>query len=547
MKTFATPSIGQDTSRGQAEFSDKLLSAIRYEFGGHIEKSARRHRRENRDLPALRESFPVHRSAYRCYKLILRAVLLVSVCSMLISAAMAQEPVGKAGEPQKLTAPAKEELSLAPAKVDVNPVARDEEIRKRLQNVLDATNWFIGPQVQVEEGVVFLNGQVESDELKKWAGDLARNTQDVVAVANRMEVLEPPVWDFRPAWSGLLILWRDFIRLLPFIAFGLLILALSVGAGMLATGGALAFLRRRIRTKLLQNVIARGAGMLVFLCGAYLILRVSGLTQLALTVVGGTGLIGLVVGIAFREITENFLASIFLSMQRPFETGDLVEVSGVTGYVQQLNMRTTILMTLEGNLVQIPNGIVYKSNLCNFTTNSNRREDFVVGIGYDDAINEAQEIAREVLADHSAVLNDPEPSVLADSLGMSTVNLRIYFWLNGREHSWLKVRSSVIRLVKRAFQKHGISMPDEAREVVFPQGVPVTVLDGKPADTRGAIPAKRPPAGSPHEELDVVSTKAEAGLYSEAVVIEQQARQAQLLKEGENLLQVSSGKKDRSA
>ncbi|MGA7876126.1 MAG: mechanosensitive ion channel family protein [Desulfoferrobacter sp.] len=485
-------------------------------------------------------SVPVQRSAFRCYKLLLQAILLVAVYSMLTATVMAQQPVDKAGEPQKLTTPAKEELSPAPAKVDVNPVARDEEILKRLQSVLDATDWFTDPQVRVEEGVVFLNGQVESEELKKWAGDLARNTQDVVAVANRMEVLDPPVWDFRPASSGLLILWRDFIRSLPFIMFGLLILALSVGAGMLVTKGARAFLRRRIRPKLLQNVIARGAGGLVLLCGAYLILRVSGLTQLALTVVGGTGLIGLVVGIAFREITENFLASIFLSMQRPFETGDLVEVCSETGYVQQLNMRTTILMTLDGNLLQIPNAGVYKSNLRNFTTTSNRREDFVVGIGYDDAINEAQEIARKVLADHPAVQNDPEPSVLVDSLGMSTVNLRVYFWLNGREYSWLKVRSSVIRLVKRAFQKHGISMPDEAREVVFPQGVPVTVIEGKPAEVHGAMPGKRPAAESLHEELDAVSTKAEAGLYSEAVVIEEQARQAQPLKDGENLLPVAS-------
>jgi small-conductance mechanosensitive channel len=425
--------------------------------------------------------------------------------------------------------------------VDVNPVARDEEILKRLQNILDATNWFTDPQVLVEEGVVFLSGQVESEELKKWAGDLARNTQDVVAVVNRMEILEPPVWDFRVASRGLLTLWREFILSLPFIVFGLLILALSMGAGMLATRGAREFLRRRVRTKLLQNVIARGTGGLVFLCGAYLILRVFGLTQLALTVVGGTGLIGLIVGIAFREITENFLASIFLSIQRPFETGDLVQVSGETGYVQQLNMRTTILMTLDGNLVQIPNAGVYKSNLRNFTTTSNRREDFVVGIGYDDAINEAQEIARKVLADHPAVLNDPEPSVLVDSLGASTVNLRVYFWLNGRKHSWLKVRSSVIRLVKRAFQKHGISMPDEAREVVFPQGVTVTVLKGEEADAHGAKPKKRLPAESLHEDLDTVSTKAEAGLYSEAVVIEDQAQQSQLLKDGENLLPVVSG------
>ena len=132
----------------------------------------------------------------------------------------------------------------------------------------------------------------------------------------------------------------------------------------------------------------------------------------------------------------------------------------------------------------------------------------------------------ECWPDHPAVLNDPEPSVLADSLGRSTVNLRIYFWLDGREHSWLKVRSSVIRLVKGAFQKQGISMPDEAREVVFPQGVPVTMLDEKAADADGAMPTKRLPAESPHKELDVVSTKAEAGLYSEAVVLEEQARQA---------------------
>ena len=471
-------------------------------------------------------------------KLFLRAVLLGFVCCVLTSTVMAQEPVS---EPRKLPPPAKEELSPAPVKVDVNPVAHDEEIRKRIQSVLDATDWFTDPQVRVEEGVVFLNGRVESDELKKWASDLARNTQDVVAVANRMERIEPSIWDFRPALNGLLILWRDFIRSLPFIVFALFILALSVGAGMLATTGARVFLRRRIRTKLLQNVIAGGAGVLVCLCGVYLILRISGLTQLALTVVGGTGLIGLAVGIAFRDITENFLASIFLSMQQPFETGDLVEVSGVTGYVQQLNMRTTILMTLDGNVVQIPNASLYKSNLRNFTTTSSRRDDFVVGIGYDDAISEAQEIARKVLADHPAILKDPEPSVLADSLGRSTVNLRVYFWINGREHSWLKVRSSVIRLVKRAFQKHGISMPDEAREVVFPLGVPVTLLDGKPIDERVAMPRKRVSAESPQEEVDAASTKAEAGLYSEAGFIEEQARQAQPLKDAENLLQVASG------
>lgn len=460
--------------------------------------------------------------------------LAVVYVAMLVTVT-AQEPPLKANA-SPAAAPAKEDLSLAPAKVDVKPVARDEEIRQRLQSVLEATDWFTAPEVRVEQGVVFLTGRVASDDLKKWAGDLARNTQDVVAVANRMEVAEPSIWDFNSAWHGLRGLWRDILRSLPLLLIGMLILGLSVGAGVLAARKSRSVLRDRIQARLLRNVIAGGIGVLVILVGTYIVLRVSGLTQLALTVVGGTGLVGLAVGIAFRDITENFLASIFLSMQRPFETGDLVEVSGVTGYVQQLNVRTTILMALDGNLVQIPNASVYKSNLRNFTTNSNLRDQFDVGIGYDDAIHEAQEIALQVLTDHPAVLSEPEPLVLVDGLGKATVNLRVYFWINGRKHSLVKVRSSVIRLIKRAFQKHGISMPDEAREVVFPQGIPITMLDGKPAETPEAQAEQQLPAAGPLEELDVVSTQAEGGLQSEADVLDEQARQAQPLREGENLL-----------
>jgi small-conductance mechanosensitive channel len=456
-------------------------------------------------------------------------------CALTLMVTAQEKPPLKA-DTLPAVAPAKEDLSLAPAKVDVKPLARDEEIRQRLQSVLDATEWFTAPDVRVEQGVVFLKGRVASDDLKKWAGDLARNTQDVVAVANRMEVAEPSIWDFDSAWQGLRGLWRDILRSLPLLLIGLLILGLSVGAGLLAARKSRSLLRHRIQARLLRNVIAGGIGVLVILIGTYIVLRVSGLTQLALTVVGGTGLVGLAVGIAFRDITENFLASIFLSVQRPFEMGDLVEVSGVTGYVQQLNVRTTILMAMDGNLVQIPNASVYKSNLRNFTTNSNRRDQFEIGIGYDDAINEAQEIALRVLTDHPAVLSEPEPLVLVDGLGKATVNLRVYFWINGRQHSWLKVRSSVIRLVKRAFQKHGISMPDEAREVVFPQGIPITMLDGKVFGTAAAQAEKPLPVVESAEELDVVSTQAEGDLQSEAGVLDEQARQAQPLREGENLL-----------
>jgi small conductance mechanosensitive channel len=474
--------------------------------------------------------------SFFCRAFIGELLLGVIVFGVMNSALLAQVPEARPEEPSKQAAPNLKELPAAPLKVDVQPVARDDEISTRLQSILKATGWFTDPQVHVEDGVVFLNGGTKTDDLKKWASDVARNTQDVVAVANQIEVSEPSPWDFSAAWDGMSILWRDFVRSIPFVVFGLLILALSAGAGWIASRFTRVFLRHRIRATLLRGVIAYAVGIFGFLVGTYIVLRVSGLTQLALTVVGGTGLVGLAIGIAFREITENFLASIFLSMQRPFETGDLIEVTGIIGYVQQLNVRTTILMSLDGNLVQVPNATVYKSTIRNFTANPNRRESFNVGIGYDDPIDKAQEIARQVLTDHPFVLKDPEPWVLVDSLGSATVNLRIYFWLNGRQHSWLKVRSSVIRLVKRAFQQDGISMPDEAREVVFPNGIPITMLDKAPASAAGDVSKKNSEVAPCPDEPNAVSTKAEAGLSSEAGDLNEQARQAQPLDEGENLL-----------
>jgi len=465
-----------------------------------------------------------------------RLVLIACFIVALTATLQAQQPAQPAGEQTPTSAPAHPDLAQSSALVVVNPVAHDEEIRERLQKVLEATGWFTDPEVRVDEGVVFLTGQVDSAELEKWAGDLARNTQDVVAVVNRMEIQVPSLWDISLAQDSFSELWRDFLRHLPLILFALFILALSAFAALLARRGAKAVARKHVRAPLLQNVIALCAAGLVFLAGIYLVLRVAGLGQLALTLVGGTGLVGLIVGIAFRDITENFLSSIFLSMQRPFETGDMVDISGVTGYVQQLNVRTTILMTLDGNLSQIPNATVYKSIISNFTTNANRRDSFTIGIGYDDSITSAQEIARKVLEEHPAVLKDPESAVLVDSLGSATIVLRVYFWINGRENSWLKVRSSVIRLVKRAYQKAGISMPDEAREVVFPMGVPVTMVEGKAAPAGTAVAGVRAASTVPAGEHDEASTEAEGGLQSDAAAIVEQAKQSDLLKDGEDLL-----------
>jgi small-conductance mechanosensitive channel len=417
-----------------------------------------------------------------------------------------------------------------PARVDIEPGARDPEIARRLRDILDATGWFQDPAVTVRDGVAFLSGATGREQYRTWAADLAWRTEDVVAVVNRIEVREQPAWDLAPVAEELERLGRLTLLALPYLVVAALILSFAWWAAKGFTWLMRRLLARRVRAPLVRDVIARIAGLGLFLLGLYIVLRISGLTRLAVTVLGGTGLLGLIIGIAFRDITENFLASILLSTQRPFKSGDLVDITGIEGYVQRLTTRATSLMTLDGNHVEIPNSTVYKSPIRNYTTNPNRRVSFQVGIGYEDAIADAQAVAMQVLAEHPAVLDRPEPQVLADSLGASTVNLVVYFWLDGRTHSWLKVKSALIRLVKRAFQTHGISMPSDVREVVFPRGVQVELKEQAAAPER------------PVTEPSALATGAETGLASDAGVLEDQAARSRPPEEGQDLLKLEPGR-----
>ena len=277
----------------------------------------------------------------------------------------------------------------------------------------------------------------------------------------------------QPAFTGLRDLWLNIIQSIPLIIFSVVVLLVTLVIIRLSMTATRASLRHYFKNPLLSNVAAYTLGVIIFIIGVYIILQVAGLTNVASTVVGVTGLLGLVLGIAFRDITGNFLASIFLSVQDPFHTNDLVEINGILGFVQALTIRVTVLMTLDGTIVQIPNATVYKSNLYNYSSNPNRRVDFIIGVGYNENISEVQQTALKVLEDHPAVLNDPEALILVESLGSSAVNLHVFFWMNVKENSWLKVKSSVIRLVKHAFLAANISMPDDAREVIFPEGIPV--------------------------------------------------------------------------
>lgn len=428
------------------------------------------------------------------------------------------------------------ELSASEQAVDVNDQVDDTRIADRLREVLVATERYSTIEVEVREGVAFLSGSTVYEESRKLAGDLARRTEGVVAVVNNIAIEQGPIWTLEPAKRELVALWRQMIANGPLVGVGLVVLALSFFLASLAQRAVGPIIGRGTESDLLRGVLRKVVYIIVLLIGVYIALRISGLTRVAITVVSGTGVLGLILGFAFRDIAENFLASLLLSIQRPFHLGDVIEVDGNTGVVRKVTSRGTLLIDFDGNHIQIANSTVYKSTIRNFTANPNQRLTFSVGVGYDDDVARAQELLRTMLDGHPAVLHDPKPLVLIEQLGASTINLRAYYWIDSTEHSTLKVGSSTMRLAKAVLTKEGISMPDESREVIFPQGVPVRMLEGEAAES---VSPHQEPAEPPSPDTTDATIEAEGDLGSETADLEKQADESRDPEEGANVLEDS--------
>ncbi len=417
-------------------------------------------------------------------------LLVLSVCLALFLAlpAQAQTSTDDADTADVLT---------PQAAVEVDPVNSDTDIQNRISAIVDATGWYQDVTIRVQEGVVFLDGVADTDARKEWVRQLAAKTNGVVAVVNRMTVDETVVWSFDPAIAEIQRLVRQAVTVMPLVLLALLVLPVAWLVARLVFRFAASALTTRIQSPFLRKVVARAVAFPVLLLGIYIVLQVAGLTQLAISLVGGAGVLGIVIGFAFRDIAENFLSSLILSVRRPFRRDDYVEVAGIAGTVRSMNTRSTIIRSVEGNLIHVPNSIIFKSVIENFTSSAERRGEFVVGIGYDAVVAQAQEVIMNGLRSHGAVLADPAPMVLVDELGASTINIKTYYWFDGLEISAIKLKSALLRMVKSDLTAAGISMPDEAREVIFPEGVHVQTqvehIDNSAASVAALPKPDKPP------------------------------------------------------
>ena len=285
------------------------------------------------------------------------------------------------------------------------------------------------------------------------------------------------------AQSLLSQLWENFVYRLPGLALGLVIMAAFI---LLAPHIAKVLVKPLTRTTtspLLRSVIQRSVSLVLILLGIYLFLFLAGLTGFAIAVVSGTGVVGLILGFAFRDIAENFISSLLLTIQRPFRIGDIVQINDFTGIIQKVTARATTLVDFDGNHIQIPNATIYKGVIKNLTANPLMRGQFGVGVGYDADIQHAQQMAQEITSAQDNVLIDPEPQILIDELGPSTYNIKVYFWVDVEKTSVLKMASVLMRKITQAFLEANISMPDDARERIFPEGMHIYHASEKDASS----------------------------------------------------------------
>ncbi len=185
------------------------------------------------------------------------------------------------------------------------------------------------------------------------------------------------------------------------------------------------------------------------------------------SIAAGLGISGFVLGFAFKDILSHFFAGLMLLIGRQFHIGDQIIVSNYEGTVERIELRALYLRTYDNRLVIIPNGDVFTSAVTSNTASPHRRRDFLVGIGYEVKIEEAQQIALETVLQTPGVLHEPAPDVLVDELAASTVNLRIRFYMNSTRADYLKVGSEAMRCVKDAFDHEGISMPTDIQTIVI--------------------------------------------------------------------------------
>lgn len=169
------------------------------------------------------------------------------------------------------------------------------------------------------------------------------------------------------------------------------------------------------------------------------------------------GAAALAIAFALQGSLSNFAAGILMVIFKPFKVGDFVEVSGVQGTVQEIQVLTTVINSLDNVRIIIPNAQVTSGTIQNFTANDTRRIDLTIGVSYDDDLKKAKQVIENILRADARILKNPAPTVAVFELGDSSVNFVVRPWVKPADY-W-DVYFDVTEKLKIAIESNGLTMP----------------------------------------------------------------------------------------
>ena len=186
------------------------------------------------------------------------------------------------------------------------------------------------------------------------------------------------------------------------------------------------------------------------------------------------GAAGLAVGLALKDSLGNFASGVMLVMFRPFSAGDVVEVAGVTGKVNEVRIFSTIMTTPDNKQIIIPNGQVASDTITNYTANDQRRVDLVFGVGYNDDLKVVREVLTRICANHPKVLDDPKTNIFVANLGDSAVDFAVRPWAKTEDY-WT-VWGDLLEQGKLELEAAGCNIPYPQTDVHLHHNNPISDL-----------------------------------------------------------------------
>jgi len=169
-------------------------------------------------------------------------------------------------------------------------------------------------------------------------------------------------------------------------------------------------------SRLLREMILTGVKNLIVALGVLIAQSQLGISLGPL--LAGLGIAGFIIGFALQDSLSNFVSGMMILVYRPFDVGDFVDVSGVQGKINKLSLLNTTFMTFDNRKLVMPNNMVWKSVITNYTDQATRRVDLVFGIAYGDDINKAEDVIEETLSNFGLILDSPETVVRVNELGL---------------------------------------------------------------------------------------------------------------------------------